>query len=95
MEFRRWVLETFSPVVMVVASPALEAAVQRHNGLNVTDVLRPSGYFRHLNGATSRLRKQTANDPCAINKVLNHCDLFARSLRALCVRKTTHSMPAH
>lgn len=45
------VLENFTPVVMVVASPAVEEAVQRHNGMTVTDVLRPTGFFRHLAGA--------------------------------------------
>lgn len=66
MDFRSWVLENFSPVVMVVASPAVETAVQRHNGLTVTDVLRPSGYFRHLNGAS-----------CSHSPTTSHIDSFA------------------
>jgi hypothetical protein len=50
MDFRSWVLETYTPVVMVVASPAVEAAVQQRNGLTIADLLRPSGYFHHLSG---------------------------------------------
>ena len=50
MDFRSWVLETYTPVVMVVASPAVEAAMQERNGLTITDLLRPSGYFHHLSG---------------------------------------------
>ena len=46
--FVSWVLETYTPVVMVVASPAVEAAMQARNGLTITDLLRPSGYFHHL-----------------------------------------------
>jgi hypothetical protein len=51
MDFRSWALESYTPVVMVVASPAAEAAVQSKNGLTVADMLRPSGYFHHLSGA--------------------------------------------
>jgi len=52
MDFRSWCLENFTPVVMVVASPAVQEAVQSRNGLTLTDVLRPSGYFHHLSGET-------------------------------------------
>lgn len=50
MEFRNWILETFTPVVMVVPSPESEAMVAEHNGLTIVDMLRPYGYFHHLSG---------------------------------------------
>ncbi|KAK9833051.1 hypothetical protein WJX74_005623 [Apatococcus lobatus] len=48
MEFRTQTLEAISPVVMVVASPEAEAICQSQNGLTVTDLLRPYGFFHHL-----------------------------------------------
>ncbi|KAL3147776.1 hypothetical protein ABBQ32_002510 [Trebouxia sp. C0010 RCD-2024] len=48
MDFRNWILETFTPVVMVVASAEAEAMVAEQNGLTVVDMLRPYGYFHHL-----------------------------------------------
>ena len=50
MEFRDRLLETYSPVVMVVSSPEAEALVQEKNGLTIVDLLRPFGYFHHLSG---------------------------------------------
>ena len=55
MEFRDRLLETYSPVVMVVSSPEAEALVQEKNGLTIVDLLRPFGYFHHLSGKRSRL----------------------------------------
>ena len=60
LDFRSWVLETFTPAVMVVASPAAEAAVAGTNGLTVADVLRPSGYFHHLSGGFSKVAPTTS-----------------------------------
>lgn len=60
MDFRSWVLESYTPVVMVVASPAVEAAVQQRNGLTIADLLRPSGYFHHLSGTLPAVQ-----NPCA------------------------------
>ena len=51
MDFRNWILETFTPVVMVVTSPEAEASVTEHNALTIVDMLRPYGYFHHLSGA--------------------------------------------
>lgn len=42
---------------MVVASPAVEAAVQQRNGLTIADLLRPSGYFHHLSGELSPVQR--------------------------------------
>lgn len=50
MEFRSWILETFTPVVMVVPSPEAEDLVAQNNGLTIVDMLRPYGYFHHLSG---------------------------------------------
>ena len=50
MEFRTQTLEAISPVVMVVASAEAEAICQSQNGLTVTDLLRPYGFFHHLSG---------------------------------------------
>ena len=52
MEFRNWILEKFTPVVMVVPSNEAEALVAEHNGLTIVDMLRPYGYFHHLSGET-------------------------------------------
>lgn len=53
MDFRNWILETFTPVVMVVASAEAEALIVEHNGLTIVDMLRPYGYFHHLSGTKS------------------------------------------
>lgn len=50
MDLRSWIADAMSPTVMVVASPAAEAAVADRNGLTIADVLRPSGFLRNLNG---------------------------------------------
>ena len=57
MDFRNWILETFTPVVMVVASAEAEALIAEHNGLTFVDMLRPYGYFHHLSGARSQLHR--------------------------------------
>ena len=54
MDFRNWILETFTPVVMVVASAEAEALIAEHNGLTIVDMLRPYGYFHHLSGTQSQ-----------------------------------------
>ncbi|DBA74127.1 hypothetical protein WJX77_012500 [Trebouxia sp. C0004] len=48
MDFRNWILDTFTPVVMVLPSPEAEALVAQSNGLTIVDMLRPYGYFNHL-----------------------------------------------
>ncbi|KAK9823583.1 hypothetical protein WJX72_003982 [[Myrmecia] bisecta] len=48
MDFRNYITQEFTPVVMVVSSPQAEAACQQHNGLTVVDLLRPYGFFHHL-----------------------------------------------
>lgn len=55
MDFRNWILESFTPVVMVVASAEAEAMVAEQNGLTVVDMLRPYGYFHHLSGMRLQL----------------------------------------
>ena len=55
MDFRNWILETFTPVVMVVASAEAEALVAEQNGLTIVDLLRPYGYFHHLSGTKTQL----------------------------------------
>ena len=50
MEFRNLILDTFTPVVMVIPSPEAEALVAQNNGLTIVDMLRPYGYFHHLSG---------------------------------------------
>ena len=54
MDFRNWILESFTPVVMVVASAEAEALVAEQNGLTIVDMLRPYGYFHHLSGMRSK-----------------------------------------
>ena len=50
MDFRNWILETFTPVVMVIPSREAESLVADGNGLTIVDLLRPYGYFHHLSG---------------------------------------------
>ena len=57
MDFRNWILETFTPVVMVVASAEAEALIAEHNGLTIVDMLRPYGYFHHLSGTKLQLQR--------------------------------------
>ena len=67
MDFRNWILDTFTPVVMVVASAEAEALVAEHNGLTIVDMLRPYGYFHHLSGTKSQLHSYNSlqlNESC-------------------------------
>eukprot|EP00884_Botryococcus_braunii_P008616 jgi/Botrbrau1/17756/Bobra.0127s0015.1 len=48
MELKEFILERFSPVVMVISSPEVDAMVGGANGLTVPDLLRPHGFLRHL-----------------------------------------------
>ena len=57
MDFRNWILETFTPVVMVVASAEAEALIVERNGLTIVDMLRPYGYFHHLSGTKWQLQR--------------------------------------
>lgn len=50
MEFRNWILETFTPVVMVMPSAEAESLVADRNGFTIVDLFRPYGYFHHLSG---------------------------------------------
>ena len=50
MDFRNWILDRVTPVIMIVPSPEAEALVAQNNGLTIVDMLRPYGYFRHLSG---------------------------------------------
>ena len=53
MDFRNWILETFTPVVMVIPSREAESLVADRNGLTIVDLLRPYGYFHHLSGMSA------------------------------------------
>ena len=53
MEFRNWIMERFTPVVMVVSSPEADRMCEERNGLTVVDLLRPYGFFHHLSGVLS------------------------------------------
>ena len=59
MDFRNWIMEAFTPVVMVVSSAEAEASVAQHNGLTIVDMLRPYGFFHHLSGMLSRTINST------------------------------------
>lgn len=50
MEMREWIQENFTPAVMVITSPEIEALCQESNGLNIVDLLRPFGYLQQLSG---------------------------------------------
>ena len=72
MDFRNWVLERFTPCVMVIASPEAEAMCQEKNGVTVINLLRPFGFFHHLSGEcsptiyvvlVSRLGRHTGGQP--------------------------------
>eukprot|EP00191_Tetraselmis_sp_GSL018_P010607 CAMPEP_0177617484 /NCGR_PEP_ID=MMETSP0419_2-20121207/24909_1 /TAXON_ID=582737 /ORGANISM="Tetraselmis sp., Strain GSL018" /LENGTH=1191 /DNA_ID=CAMNT_0019116003 /DNA_START=216 /DNA_END=3787 /DNA_ORIENTATION=+ len=48
MDIQEWILERFSPAVMVLATPEAEAMCQEKNGLSVTDMLRPYGTIHNI-----------------------------------------------
>lgn len=76
MDFRNWILETFTPVVMVVASAEAEAMVAEQNGLTVVDMLRPYGYFHHLSGMRSqftRMASLAVAKSCTISHTSQMC----------------------
>ena len=50
MEMKEWIQETFTPAVMVISSPEVEALCQESNGFNIVDMLRPFGYLQQLSG---------------------------------------------
>ncbi len=50
MELKEFIMERFSPVIMVISSPEVDAMVGGANGLTVPDLLRPHGFLRHLSG---------------------------------------------
>ncbi len=49
-DFKRWVLERNSPVVLVASTPAAEAVVATRNGLGVVDLLRAFAQIGRLDG---------------------------------------------
>lgn len=53
MEFKDFILERFSPIVMVISSPEVDVMVGEANGLTVPDLLRPHGFLRHLSGEST------------------------------------------
>lgn len=50
MDFRNWILDTFTPVVMVMSSAEAESLVADRSGLTIADLFRPYAYFHHLSG---------------------------------------------
>ena len=50
MEMKEWIQENFTPAVMVISSPEIEALCQESNGFNIVDMLRPFGYLQQLSG---------------------------------------------
>ena len=89
MEFRNWILETFTPVVMVVASAEAEALVAEDNGLTIVDMLRPYGYFHHLSGTGPQSRnlqhfKQRQRYTRLLSRLCNlNCSSCAHCWRAV------------
>lgn len=53
MDFRNWILDTFTPVVMVMPSAEAESMVADRNGFTIVDLFRPYGYFHHLSGTVT------------------------------------------
>ena len=49
-DLREWILQRFTPAVMVVSSPEAEALCQQENGLTVVDLLRPYRFLHQLSG---------------------------------------------
>ena len=56
MEMKEWIQENFTPAVMVISSPEVEALCQECNGFNIVDMLRPFGYLQQLSGELPNLR---------------------------------------
>lgn len=50
MELKEWIQDSFTPAVMVISSPEVEALCQESNGLNIVDLLRPFGLLQQLSG---------------------------------------------
>lgn len=67
------------PCVMVIASPAVEAACTQRNGLTLAELLRPFGVIRQLNGSVGGeasdfpIEKDTANFPGPMLRHRTHC----------------------
>ena len=82
-DLRDWVLQRFTPAVMVVSSPAAEALCQDENGLTVVDLLRPYGFLHQLSGEL-----QCSGTPCPL--ALSHDSLFgcAHACTVSCRRVT-------
>jgi len=49
-KFRDYILERYTPSVLVLATAEAEKICQEKNGLSVVDLLRPFGFFHHLSG---------------------------------------------
>ena len=47
---RQWIVETMTPVVMIISSPEADAMLADRDGLTVADLLRSSAVLRQLNG---------------------------------------------
>ena len=47
---RQWIVESMTPVVMIISSPEADAMLADRDGLTVADLLRPSAFLRQLNG---------------------------------------------
>ena len=49
-KLKDYILERYTPSVLVLATPEAEKMCQEKNGLSVVDLLRPFGFLHHLSG---------------------------------------------
>lgn len=82
-DVREWVCSQWDPVIMVQASPEVDAMCMESNGMSFVELLRPFGTIRELNGAAGgascglRQRRGQLRLPLAI------CCLFVLSMRRM------------
>ncbi len=57
MALKQWIGDTFTPVVLVAATPAAEAICVSKNGLSIVDLLRPFSVITRLDGARAPGRR--------------------------------------
>ncbi len=53
-----YILERYTPSVLVLATAEAEAICQEKNGVSVVDLLRPFGFFHHLSGKHANLHSK-------------------------------------
>jgi hypothetical protein len=65
-KFRDYLLERYTPSVLVLATDEAEKICQEKNGLSVVDLLRPFGFFHHLSGEHATTALPNINDACSV-----------------------------